>query len=81
MKWCYGGSIPMDLEANHTMGFPGWQARETQLLLSVLDRALNRIALAASCQDAQRASQYLSQALDSYGSRSPCSSSGRANSN
>lgn len=58
----------MDLEANHNMGSPGWQARETQLLLSVLDRALSRIALATSCQDAQQASQYLSQALDLYGS-------------
>lgn len=58
----------MDIESKHRMGSPGWQAQETQLLLSVLDRALSRIALAASCQDDEQASQYLSQALDSYGS-------------
>jgi hypothetical protein len=68
MKRYDRGSIPMDLETKHGMGTPGWQAQETQLLLSVLDRAVSRIALATSCQDPERASQYLSQALDSYGS-------------
>ena len=58
----------MDIEAKPHMSSPEWQARETQLLLSVLDRALSRIALATSCRDDERASHYLAQALDSYGS-------------
>lgn len=58
----------MDTEAKHDPSSPDWQAQETQLLLSVLDRALSRIALASSCQDPARALQYLSQALESYGS-------------
>lgn len=58
----------MDTDAKHNLGSPGWQARETQLLLSVLDHALSRIALATSCREPAQASQYLSQALDSYGS-------------
>ena len=58
----------MDIEVRHPPGSPGWQAQETQLLLSLLDTALNRLALARSCQDDERASQYLAQAVDSYGS-------------
>jgi hypothetical protein len=58
----------MTTEAKHVMGSPDWQAQETLLLLSLLDRALTRIALAAGCHDDGKAAQYLSQALDSYGS-------------
>ena len=63
-----GADHLMDAEVGFDTGSPAWQARETQLLLSVLDLALSRIALAADCRDDERASRYLSQALDSYGS-------------
>ena len=66
--WCSDWQHPMDIEVRPRMGSPEWQAQETQLLLSVLDYALNRIALASNCHDDERASRYLVQVVDSYGS-------------
>lgn len=58
----------MDSEPGDDAHTPAWQARETQLLLSILDTALSRIALGTRCPDDGRASRYLAQAVDSYGS-------------